>query len=266
MTTLVTFDVDGTLIRSRGPASNALHKSAFAHACARRFGVDADIDSIAHHGGTDPLILIKLLHTVHGIPAAEAQSALPQLQQEMVEYYQANAASCCSDGLEILPGVTGLLDCLVHRDDAITCLVTGNLEPIAYSKMQALDLAHRFSQPLFGGFGSDFCSGNFAEMWRDRAEFIRIAGLKADAILSQQLRSPVARCCHIGDTPNDIQAACEAGAIAIGVCTGTFSRQELQRTLDGCGSRGIVLDDLRDLRSCLAALGFDSAAASARDK
>jgi hypothetical protein len=31
----------------------------------------------------------------------------------------------------------------------------------------------------FGGFGSDFCSGNTQEMWRDRAEFVRLAGQRA---------------------------------------------------------------------------------------
>ncbi len=39
-------------------------------------------------------------------------------------------------------------------------LVTGNLEPIAWGKMQALGLLEAFSEPHFGGFGSDFCSGD----------------------------------------------------------------------------------------------------------
>ena len=28
------------------------------------------------------------------------------------------------------------------------------------------------------GFGSDFCSGNTVETWRDRAEFVRVAAKK----------------------------------------------------------------------------------------
>jgi len=69
-----------------------------------------------------------------------------------------------------------------------TCLVTGNLEPIGWGKMGALGVAHLFTpspiQPPggsgkppkgFGGFGSDYCSGDVDEMWRDRAEFVRIA-------------------------------------------------------------------------------------------
>lgn len=61
----------------------------------------------------------------------------------------------------------------------MTCLVTGNLEPIGWGKMQALGLSDLFSTPHFGGFGSDFCSGNTEETWRDRAEFIRLAAMKA---------------------------------------------------------------------------------------
>jgi phosphoglycolate phosphatase-like HAD superfamily hydrolase len=256
MTTLVTFDVDGTLIRCVGPGSNALHKAAFARACLRCFGIDTHVDQIEHHGGTDPLILIKLLFSVHGIPVADVHSMLPRLQHEMVSFYQAHAESSGADGLQALPGAAELLCCLQQRSDTLTCLVTGNLEPIGWSKMGAVDLKRLFSPPLFGGFGSDFCSGNFTEMWRDRAEFIRIARSKADVILLQQQRPPISRCCHLGDTPSDILAAADAGAVAIGVCTGTFSRQQLQHALDSSGCQGVVLDDLSDLNCSLAALGL----------
>ena len=36
-----------------------------------------------------------------------------------------------------------------------------------------------FSQPPFGGFGSDYCSGNTAESWKDRAELVCIAAKRA---------------------------------------------------------------------------------------
>jgi len=45
------------------------------------------------------------------------------------------------------------------RGDVAVGLVTGNLEPIAWGKMQALGLLEAFSEPHFGGFGSDYCSG-----------------------------------------------------------------------------------------------------------
>ena len=82
------------------------------------------------------------------------------------------------DGLELLPGVLELLQRLQQRDDVAVGLVTGNLEPIGWAKMDALGIKHLFSDPLFGGFGTDHCSGDVVEMWRDRAEFIRIANKK----------------------------------------------------------------------------------------
>ncbi len=68
---------------------------------------------------------------------------------------------------------------LQARNDVLTCLVTGNLEPIGWGKMRALGLLQYFSEPRFGGFGSDHCSGNTLESWRDREELVRIAASRA---------------------------------------------------------------------------------------
>lgn len=65
--TLVSFDVDGTLIESIGTNANKLHKDAFAHAFKAVFGIDTHIDVVKHHGSTDPLIVIKVMEH-HGIP------------------------------------------------------------------------------------------------------------------------------------------------------------------------------------------------------
>ncbi len=77
-----------------------------------------------------------------------------------------------------------VMTCLVAmltqaRNDVLTCLVTGNLEPIGWGKMRALGLLPYFSEPRFGGFGSDHCSGNTLESWRDREELVRIAAARA---------------------------------------------------------------------------------------
>jgi phosphoglycolate phosphatase-like HAD superfamily hydrolase len=258
MTTLITFDVDGTLVRSVGCSANTLHKAAFAAACLKVFQIETNIDCIQHHGGTDPLILTKLLHCEHGIPVSDIKVLLPRLQEEMVYFYETKSASVSEDGLEVLPGVPELLDFLQKQDNTLTCLVTGNLESIGWHKMAALNLKSRFSRPVFGGFGSDFCSGNFEEMWRDRAELIRIARAKANSILSEQHRLPVSHCYHVGDTPNDICAAASAGAIAVAVCTGAFSRRQLEDALKSCGCPGVVLDDLHDLNLNLVAFGMQA--------
>jgi hypothetical protein len=43
---LISFDVDGTLIRSIGVDANAFHKRAFSYAMSKIYGVDGTIDAI----------------------------------------------------------------------------------------------------------------------------------------------------------------------------------------------------------------------------
>mmetsp|Transcript_30995 Transcript_30995/g.55480 ORF Transcript_30995/g.55480 Transcript_30995/m.55480 type:complete len:138 (-) Transcript_30995:199-612(-) len=127
--------------------------------------------------------------------------------------------------------------------NVVTCLVTGNLEPIGWGKMRAIGLADLFSTPNFGGFGSDYCSGNTTEMWRDRGEMIRIAGKKADELFPGGITEHF----HIGDAPQDLYAAAAAGVSCIGVGTGVYSVQQLEElntgatVLSGLGNTGEVL-------------------------
>jgi len=248
MATLVSFDVDGTLIHSVGERSNYLHKEAFAHCFREVCGVDTNIDVIKHHGGTDPLIIKKVLEH-SGVEGDVVMERMADLQASMCGYFQENVA-LAAQGLEVLPGVVELLKALQSKPNVITCLVTGNLEPIGWGKMQAIGLAHLFSTPKFGGFGSDYCSGNTAEMWRDRGEMIRIAGKKADELFPGDIREHY----HIGDAPQDLYAAAAAGVNCIGVGTGVYSVAELEDLNTGA----IVLGNLGNVEEVLQALGLGS--------
>lgn len=70
-------DVDGTLIHSIGKDANKLHKECFSAGFKEVFGLDTHIDIIPHHGGTDPLIAIKVLQH-HGISKDEVSCAAHQ--------------------------------------------------------------------------------------------------------------------------------------------------------------------------------------------
>eukprot|EP00803_Ostreobium_quekettii_P001249 evm.model.scf_269EXC.2 EVM.evm.TU.scf_269EXC.2 scf_269EXC:31294-32691(-) len=173
---------------------------------------------------------------------------LGEMQTSMLQYFETHKDEV-ADGVAVLPGVKNVLQELKTRSDVATCLVTGNLEPIGWGKMEAVGLLDFFSPSPFGGFGSDFCSGNTEESWRDRAELIRIAATRA----SHLLPNPVSERFHIGDTPMDLLAAKEAGAVAIGVTTGTYSRRDLET----CGAETVVLDDLADVSQVLKAMGLE---------
>lgn len=235
---LVTFDIDGTLIRSTGPNSNQLHRQAFAHAFLQVFGIDGTIDAIQHHGSTDPAILVNTL--VHYcVPSDVAVEKLPVLKLKMIEYAKANAKDI-GEGLEVLPGVESLLHALSSMDNVFVGLVTGNLEGIAWMKMEGLGIEKYFSVPHFGGFGSDHI---------DRGHLVKTAAERAEKLFPGGFNLRV----HVGDTPNDIKAAEFGGALAVGVCTGVFRKEELEQASSG---GAIVLQDLSDHKSFLNFLGI----------
>lgn len=239
-------DVDGTLIRSRGTDANKLHKESFQHAFLHVFGIDTNIDVVPHHGSTDPLILVKVLE-YHGIPKKEAMEKLPELKQAMADHF-VNNKDKAAIGLEVLPGVRELLQTLNEMENVYVGLCTGNLEPIAWAKMEALGIHHVFSAPGFGGFGSDFCSGNTEESWKDRAQLVRIAADRARAIAGTEME----RRFHVGDAPMDVMAAVDAKAHPIGVLTGIFSQEQLSCA---CPAATIV-PDLTDIDHILTVTGI----------
>ncbi|KAG0608234.1 hypothetical protein M758_8G090100 [Ceratodon purpureus] len=182
---LITFDVDGTLMQSTGLLANQLHKKAFSHAFLQVFGVEGTIDAIKHHGSTDPMVILNTLEH-YGIPQETAAPKLGELKAKMVEYAMQHASEV-GEGLEVLPGVRELLEVLSRQEEVIIGLVTGNLEDIAWLKMEGLGIRQFFSIPNFGGFGSDHS---------DRGELVRIAAARADQMFPGGFRLRA----HVGDT------------------------------------------------------------------
>ena len=235
--TLVTFDVDGTLIRSVGEDANKFHKDAFAHGFKKVFHLDTHIDVIHHHGSTDKLVAADVLK-FHGIAEEEIWEKMPAVCDAMLEHAAA-AADDAAAGLELLPGVERLLETLAAREDTIVALVTGNLEPIAWTKMRRLGIYKHFTPPGLGGFGSDHTL---------RGELVKIAAERCAAELGVEVGDRF----HVGDTPNDVIAAEYAGAVALGVTTGVFGKEELEAAAKEKENR-VVLDGLNDLDAVLAA-------------
>ena len=59
-------------MESAEPRHCRLHKEAFNHAWRTIFHLDTDIDTMKHHGLTDPLILVSMLEH-HGTPRQEVR-------------------------------------------------------------------------------------------------------------------------------------------------------------------------------------------------
>mmetsp|Transcript_29781 Transcript_29781/g.45664 ORF Transcript_29781/g.45664 Transcript_29781/m.45664 type:complete len:333 (+) Transcript_29781:225-1223(+) len=241
--TLITFDVDGTLVRGSGQAADTgAHATSISIACGKVLGDGSPTIPVAEalerrdfHGSTDGLILLRLAKAALGVDAATSYERLDDMMQEM---YQ-NIASLTDEelmrGIDILPGVISHLKTLSTMKDQVACgLVTGNVEGIARRKMRAVGVwdtgalappsSCQQSQQwpgvegigFLGGFGSDYCSGNiddFARNHLDRAEQIAIATKRCQAqLLDQeeergQQSQKLQRVVHVGDAPADVLAA-----------------------------------------------------------
>ena len=243
--TLLTFDVDGTLVSSSGWAESA-HGRAYPHAVKTVLGQGQhDVPSVPdalrreeYHGSTDGLILLRLARAALQTPPQRAAAHLDDMFACMYDYISELDDEEVGAGLTVLPGVISTLETLAKMDgeDVICGLVTGNVEGIARRKMRAVGVyqtgalappsksqAASKSWPgaddigFIGGFGSDYCSGKLDDENRnflDRGEQIAIAVDRCSEIMSpgagkrdSDQHRTLERVVHIGDAPADVLAA-----------------------------------------------------------
>jgi phosphoglycolate phosphatase-like HAD superfamily hydrolase len=138
---------------------------------------------------------------------------------------------------EVLPGVREVLEAVTNHPRYQSALVTGNIEPAAYLKMEIMGLADYF--PLPGAFGDE--SHNRSDLPALAAERIR-RQLQLDLAPEQFI--------VIGDTPNDIGCAKHFGARSLAVNTGRFYALE---DLTSC-EPDALLSDLSNLELVMQTL------------
>ena len=201
---LLLFDIDGTLLRVTGGVN-----SAVSHAINTVTGHTVSTDGVTFAGRTDPAIFSDVLR-VSGV--ADPDAVLDDVIQTYAE--RARQTIAPSD-VELLPGVPALLAALARRDDVCLGLVTGNVESIAYHKLQSGGLADHFGAG--GAFGSDH---------EDRNELPPMAVRRASAHAGHSFSAN--QTVVIGDTEHDIHCARAAGTRVAAVCTGGHPRDSLQ--------------------------------------
>ena len=202
---LVLFDVDGTLIRTRGAGVKA-----FALALTTEFGV-ADGTELIKFGGRTDVSLVRELFSLRQIePSAKNfqrffAAYLFWLEKLMLE---------CAGGA--CPGVPEFCRALATRaDPPLPGLLTGNLRRGAQIKLQRFQLWDQFS---IGGFGDDH---------EDRDQIAAVARRRGSERLGRPLEG--GEVLVIGDTPLDIRCARAIGAKVLAVATGSFSVAQLQQ-------------------------------------
>lgn len=201
------FDVDGTLFKTGGK----LHSDAFTHAFKTVFGISATKDDAGiPEGRVDNQIIMEVM-SFHGVKQSVIKKKVKLATALMGEYFigHKNQASP-----QILPGVKDLLSKLRKKGFSIGVL-TGNVETIAWTKIEVAGLRDYFD---FGAFGDKVLK---------RVDLVDYAQRNAEKILGRKINKR--DLIIIGDTPRDIKCARDAGIKVIAVSTGIYSFEELEK-------------------------------------
>lgn len=198
---MVLFDIDKTLIHR-----SEVHEEAFSYAFREVYGVDATVDLIDYHGKTDPAIAREVLSLL-GLESVDIEEGMDDFLHELVAYVGENIQY---DDIRLIDGVMGFLEAL-RSINVCMGIVTGNLEDIAFMKLESAGIAGYFS---FGGFGSD------SPIREELTEIAVKRGLEVGA---------PGRIVLFGDTPHDMMAGAHVGALKIGIAAGRYGEAELRR-------------------------------------
>jgi phosphoglycolate phosphatase-like HAD superfamily hydrolase len=205
---LVLFDIDGTLLNSEG-----LGRASMQRALAEVFGSPGN-PSYRYDGKTDKQIVRDVMR-LEGHSDEHIDSRMETL---ILLYLEGLRIGAKSGNFTVRPheGVLELLDVLDARKDVVLGLLTGNVEPGARVKLTAAGIdPDRFR---VNAFGSDH---------EHRPQLPAIAQRRASEVLGLDIVGE--RLIVIGDTPADIECGRSLGARAIGVATGHYSVEQLQK-------------------------------------
>jgi phosphoglycolate phosphatase len=220
MKRLVLFDIDGTILSTRGAAARA-----FREALLRVFGTAGPTQGYSFAGRTDPQIARDLL-TMAGIDSQRITTGLDELWTEYLALLDIELERVSSI---VFPGVRAILDRLhaAHADAALG-LLTGNVRGGARIKLGTAGFD--FDRFRVGAFGCDH--------W-DRHRLPAIARDRARLALGRSFQGK--EIVIIGDTPADVACGASLGVRTIAVATGTIPAERLA----ACGP-DFLFDDLRD--------------------
>ncbi len=203
---LVLFDIDGTLMRGAGRQ----HKDALIEGVRKVTGHSTTLEGIATAGTLDRDLIANMLRA-DGLSERRIRGMLLEVARECEASY---VASCASDLSPFLcRDVRETLRELKSRGAQLG-LVTGNLMAIGWKKVE------------LAGLRSYFSVGAFATDGRTRARLAQVAAQRArrTGLIDQRSRISL-----IGDHANDIEAAKANGFQSVAVATGVMSSEELAR-------------------------------------
>jgi phosphoglycolate phosphatase-like HAD superfamily hydrolase len=219
---LLLFDIDGTLLLTNGAGTRAANR-AFENI----YGISEAMTKIDAAGKTDPIILKEIFKNELNRDYSHEEAL--ELYKLYIPFLKEETGA---SETTVMPGIPKLLKNLSRRGDMVLGVATGNIEQGAWIKLKSAGLDHHFK---FGGFGSD-------------------SHIREHLIIKAQERAldhvdngtDIQKTFVIGDTPYDINHGRAAGAVTVGVATGSYSRAELEEH-----SPDHLFDDLNNLEIVL---------------
>jgi phosphoglycolate phosphatase-like HAD superfamily hydrolase len=214
----ILFDIDGTLISTGGAGARS-----WRYAFDELYGIPADIGQFTDAGMTDPTVArLTFKAAVGHDPSPREVATVMAAYLDRLPYEVEH-----SEKYRVLDGAEELLRRLGRDQGILLGITSGAVEAAAHIKLSRPGFNRYFP---FGGYGSDSA---------DRIALTKRAMERGGELLGTPLDP--AQVLVVGDTPKDLDAAHGAGAVAVGVATGHYSREQLKDA-----GADHVLDTLRD--------------------
>jgi phosphoglycolate phosphatase-like HAD superfamily hydrolase len=201
----VLFDIDGTLIRTRG-----VGVEAFGRALEFQFNQPDVSDRIRFGGRTDPSLVREVFQHANIDHTPENVSRFFDAYVFWLDYLLTE-----SDKGGACPGVRNFIHTLTTQPTPpVVGLLTGNIRLGAEIKLRRFDLWEPFEM---GAFGDDN---------EDRNQIADVALTRGREVLGESLRGE--EVLVVGDTPRDIECGRAIGAQVLAVATGGAKPAELR--------------------------------------
>src|ERR1700738_643832 len=226
------WDLDGTLVRGK---RYGVFKDYTVPMLTRVFGTAGSLGGMMVSGMTDLQIVEEALRG-EGITREQIMARKDELLRCYLEEMK-RATGNGAHTIEAMPGAREVLKRVEEHPRYVSSLLTGNIEPAAYLKLELTGLSEFFKLP--GAFGNE----SF-----DRNDLPAIAAQRINEHLGANL--PPHQFIVIGDMPHDIACARHFGARVLAVATGRrYSREDIL----ACNPDAL-LPDLSDLEHVMQSL------------